>query len=88
MRTQRAKTIVTMTPRPKPVLPDGSVTITMNISQAEALMLVCAKVSGSPTKSRRGLIQDIYEGLEDAGIDYENGKEDCSGNIYFKDIVQ
>lgn len=60
--------------------------------QAEALLVVLAKVSGCPDKSGRRHTKEISSGLRAAGVDY--GKysdtmgfinDKASGSIWFKD---
>lgn len=81
-REVKVKVVV---PPPQPT----EVHLTLTEEQAKALIMVLGGIGGSPTSSRRGYIEDIYRGLEAAGIVSEKftpkDPRDYEGTGYFKD---
>ena len=59
-----------------------SVTIKMDQDTAHALMAVLARIAGPDSTSRRGLVQKILDGMEEAGMDYDTS--DLSGELAFR----
>jgi hypothetical protein len=68
----------------RPVEEHVGFTLELSVEEAEALQAVLSKVSGSETKSPRGLIQNIYSALAFQGVHYDNKAYSLArGNVDF-----
>lgn len=59
----------------------SSVVLTLSQEEAAALYSVLCRVGGSPTASRRGLIDNIYDALIEVKVD--RGERDLAGSVTF-----
>jgi len=85
MATATNQTIVTVETQMKPVeveVAEDVVVLTISPEEAGALVGVLALVSGDRSKSRRGLVEDVYSALFDAGYRYD--VTDMVGEIAFE----
>ena len=62
-----------------------TITLTLTEEEAKALSTVCARISGSPEKSRRGLIDSIQNKLSLQNINEDGWNDGVTGRIHFAD---
>lgn len=68
------------------VTPEG-VTLFLSMEEASALVAVCRRVSGSPVRSRRKYLSEIFVALLKAKVQHIEGDIEPASDVCFKDSL-